>query len=171
VRTFSVQASGGIWLGTDRTPTMPAGSFLHTSTGAYLSTTGDWTNASDRNKKEAFSPVDGAAMLAAVLELPMSTWSYIGDATGARHLGPMAQDFHSLFGLGRDETSISTIDASGVALAAIQELARKTAELESAQAAIASAAARVEALEERLRAIEDLLSSAQVPGGGERGSR
>jgi len=147
--TFSVQASGGVWLGTDRSPSIPVGVFLNTSTGGYLSSTGAWTNSSDRNRKEGFAAVDGAALLAKVRALPVTTWSYIGDPTGARHLGPMAQDFHAAFGLGQDEVSIATVDTAGVALAAIQELARRTDELERALAAIAALERRLAALEAR----------------------
>jgi len=39
-----------------------------------------------------------------------------------RHLGPMAQDFHTTFGLGDDDRTYHSIDAHGVALAAIQAL-------------------------------------------------
>ena len=147
VNSFSIQAEGGIWFGTDRSPSIRSGAFLDTSTGGYLSTTGDWTNSSDRNRKQGFSPVDGGALLAAVQRLPLTTWTYIGDPTAAKHLGPMAQDFKALFGLGRDEISISTIDASGVALAAVQELIKRTDELTAAMKAI-------EALESRLAALE-----------------
>jgi chromosome segregation ATPase len=38
-------------------------------------------------------------------------------------MGPMAEDFAETFGLGDDDESIATIDADGVALAAIQGLA------------------------------------------------
>ena len=34
----------------------------------------------------------------------------------------MAQDFHEAFGLGEDDRYISTVDAEGVAMAAIQAL-------------------------------------------------
>ena len=34
-------------------------------------------------------------------------------------MGPMAQDFHAIFGLGEDDTHIASLDASGVALAAV----------------------------------------------------
>jgi hypothetical protein len=37
----------------------------------------------------------------------------------------MAQDFHAAFGLGTDERHIATVDADGVALAAIQGLNQK----------------------------------------------
>ncbi|MEO8740656.1 MAG: hypothetical protein ABI537_13275, partial [Casimicrobiaceae bacterium] len=42
-----------------------------------------------------------------------------------RHMGPMAQDFRAAFGLGETDTGISTVDADGVALAAIQGLNQK----------------------------------------------
>jgi hypothetical protein len=41
---------------------------------------------------------------------------------GTRHIGPVAQDFHSAFGFGGTETGINLADADGVALAAIQAL-------------------------------------------------
>jgi len=62
--------------------------------------------------------------------LDISEWNYISEGDDIIHIGPMAQDFYDLFGLGKDEKSISTIDASGVALAAIQELYKKTEELD-----------------------------------------
>ena len=34
-----------------------------------------------------------------------------------RHVGPMAQDFHSTFGLGHDELRITTMDADGILFA------------------------------------------------------
>ncbi|RME90510.1 MAG: hypothetical protein D6766_13150, partial [Verrucomicrobia bacterium] len=37
----------------------------------------------------------------------------------------MAQDFHAAFGLGTDDRHIATVDADGVALAAIQGLNQK----------------------------------------------
>jgi flagellar biosynthesis/type III secretory pathway protein FliH len=40
-------------------------------------------------------------------------------------MGPTAQDFQAAFGLGSDEQCIGTVDADGVALAAIQGLNEK----------------------------------------------
>ena len=45
-------------------------------------------------------------------------WNYKG--SDETHIGPIAEDFYRIFGVGVDEKSISTIDPSGVALAAIQ---------------------------------------------------
>jgi hypothetical protein len=75
---------------------------------------------SDRNIKEAFESVDSLAILAMVARLPIERWSYRGETV--RHLGPMAQDFAAAFGLGADDRHIFTLDAAGVALAAVQGL-------------------------------------------------
>jgi type VI secretion system secreted protein VgrG len=83
-----------------------------------------WINASDRNLKEDFAPVDAQSVLAQVAALPVQTWSYKAQP-GQKHLGPVAQDFRAAFGLGADDTSIATVDAAGVALAAIQGLNQK----------------------------------------------
>ena len=42
--------------------------------------------------------------------------------TRLRHISPIAQDFSAAFGVGEDDTHINTVDADGVALAAIQGL-------------------------------------------------
>lgn len=124
---FLVRAAGGLWFGTAGPIAIPNGTFLATSTGASLTTGGTWTNASSRALKHAFEPVDADAVLERVLALPLSTWRYLADAEGTRHLGPIAEDFHAAFGLGADPRSIATVDADGVALAAVQGLAAKAA--------------------------------------------
>ena len=115
-----------------------------------LFTTGAVNPSSDRNLKTAFSAVDGLDVLARVLELPLSQWSYKA-SPGQRHLGPMAQDFHAAFGLGGDDKSIATVDADGVALAAIQGLhAKLEAENVALRARLAALEAKLEALATRL---------------------
>ena len=79
--------------------------------------------------------------------MPITTWSYIAD-DGVRHLGPMAQDFYSAFSVGMDEKTISTVDADGVALAAIQGLNQKlTEELKQKGTEITELKQRLEKLE------------------------
>jgi hypothetical protein len=118
--------------------------FMSTSTGAYLSTGGTWTNSSDRRKKHLFEPVSGEDVLSRLRQVPFTRWSYKADAAGVRHLGPMAQDFRKAFGLGQDSTSIGTVDADGVALAGVQALDTRTLAL---QAENAQLRARLDALE------------------------
>ena len=89
-----------------------------------------WINASDRDAKEHFAPVESREVLAKVAALPISRWSY-KESDGSTHLGPVAQDFHQAFGLGVDDKSIATVDADGVALAAIQGLNQVVKEKEA----------------------------------------
>jgi hypothetical protein len=83
-----------------------------------------WANSSDRNLKENFQPADPASVLAKVTALPIQQWNYKSQPAD-KHLGPVAQDFHDAFGLGSDDKHIATVDADGVALAAIQGLNQK----------------------------------------------
>lgn len=120
---FLVRASNGVYFGNEDTPTISIGRYIDTSTGGYLSNGGTWTNASSRSLKHAFEVVDTRAVLRNVVALPISTWRYKSSEEG-RHLGPVAEDFQAAFGLG-DGESIATVDADGVALAAIQGLNQK----------------------------------------------
>lgn len=110
------------------------------------------TELSDVNAKENIKPVYGREVLDRVLELPIARWSYKDDAVGARHLGPMAQDFHRLFGLGESEAGLSSLDTTGVALAAIQGLHDVVNEKNSV----------IAELEARLTALEKLVRSGPV---------
>ena len=89
--------------------------------GAHVTAGGTWTNGSSRASKEGFERVDSAQVLARVAALPITRWRYRGSEEG-EHLGPVAEDFHAAFGPGGDARYIATIDADGVALAAIQGL-------------------------------------------------
>ena len=62
--------------------------------------------------------------------MPISEWNYKKEADTIRHIGPVAQDFYALFGVGADDKSISTVDPAGVALVAIKELYQRNQRLE-----------------------------------------
>jgi hypothetical protein len=117
---FIARALGGFFLQSDSTLDSQGG-FLNTTTGAFLSNVGVWTNASDAALKTDFTPVDPAGVLDRVADMPVTSWSYRAEP-GVIHIGPTAQDFHAAFGLGSDDETIGTVDADGVALAAIQGL-------------------------------------------------
>ncbi len=116
----------------------------------HVEVRGTFNNNSDRNAKQDFAPVSSAQMLENVLRLPLSEWSYKDDPT-TRHVGPMAQDFSSVFNIGTDEKHIAPIDEGGVALAAIQGLNQK---LETQNQKLE---AENEELKARLDAVERML--------------
>jgi hypothetical protein len=127
---FLVRAAGGFGFNTNA---IPGGRLINTSTGAFLSSGGIWTNNSSRALKTAFESIDADDVLTRLLALPLTRWQYRASPDEGVHLGPVAEEFHAAFGLGADGQAISTVDANGVALAAIQGLNSK---LESENAAL-----------------------------------
>ena len=115
-----------------------------------LRVNGTFVSASDRNAKERIENVDPDVVLAKVSAMPISEWSYTADPS-VRHLGPMAQDFHAAFGVGTDDKHIATVDADGVALAAIQGLHRK---VEEQAKSLSEKDARIERLEADLAQVK-----------------
>jgi hypothetical protein len=124
--------------GTDRMNLQAGGLFVN---GAVVLT-------SDRNAKADFASVDAQEVLAKVAALPLHSWSYT-NRPGVKHVGPMAQDFRAAFGLGEDDRHIATVDADGVALAAIQGLNQKVEEQRAENTE----------LKQRLDKLEQLLQS------------
>ena len=118
---------------------------------AGLSVNGGVTIASDRNLKENIQSISARDMLAKVIALPMNVWNYKQDSGKVKHIGPMAQDFKRLFNVGQDDKTISTTDASGVAIAAIQGLNQKLSDLVRAKdSEITTLKARLAAIEKKL---------------------
>lgn len=111
---------------------------------------GSWSTLSDRAAKRDFRMADPEEILRKIRDLPVGYWSYRTQDAGIRHIGPTAQDFRSAFGVGEDDRHISTVDADGVILAAIQGLLRKVEQNDS----------RIRDLERRLRT----LTKAPAPG-------
>lgn len=105
-----------------------------------MTISGTLTQGSDRANKIRVVPIDTDEILEKVAALPLSEWTYKGDAAkGVRHIGPMSQDFYAAFGTGANDKGISSIDTAGVTLAAIQSLTKR-------EQALAARIATLEAL-------------------------
>jgi len=120
---------------------------------------GTLTENSNRHAKKDFEPVDPHATLEKVSSLPLSEWTYKDDEQGARHFGPMAQDFADAFGLGKDREHIAVMDMAGVALASIQGL---KAQLDDKAAELARKDAKIQALESENQRIQGALAEQQA---------
>ena len=118
---FSVRAAGGVRFFTSSDTTSPAPG-VQLAPGASA-----WTMLSDAGSKHLFRDLNGEDVLARLEAMPIREWSYKAQDAAIRHVGPTAQDFHAAFGLGEDPLGISTIDADGIALRAIQALEARTA--------------------------------------------
>ena len=119
---------------------------------------GSWTAISDRNAKENFEPVNGRAVLEKVAALPLATWNYKSQDSSIRHLGPTAQDFKAAFAVGETDTGITSVDADGVAFAAIQGLNQKLdQQMKANDRQIELLQKRNKSLEERVERLEQIL--------------
>lgn len=79
--------------------------------------------ASSRALKDLRGQVDTGSILNKVSSLNLALWNYKHDSSEILHLGPIAEEFAQAFGLNGTATDrIANVDASGVALASIQEL-------------------------------------------------
>ena len=90
--------------------------------GTNLTVSGTVNGVSSRTMKDNIIGVNEGDILDKLSNLAIKKWNYIADGEGIKHIGPIAEDFYSLFGLGIDEKHIATLDLSGVAIAGIQAL-------------------------------------------------
>lgn len=103
------------------------------------------TQNSAREDKQALQALNAGDVLDRVKALPLFEWEY-KDAPEVRHVGPMADDFFNAFQLGDTPKGLTTMDTSGVALAAIQALAEQNERLRDENAALEQRLSRIEAL-------------------------
>ncbi len=148
---FIARAPGGFYLYSDTVGTgvkVPPGS-------------GSWSTMSDRRAKRDIRPVSGRSVLTELRDLPVSTWSYKSQDSSILHMGPIAQDFRKAFGLGESKRYIDSVDADGVALAAIKGLnevvTRQREQINSQDERIASQRQRLRSESKRIDRLESVV--------------
>lgn len=134
---FKARASGGVWFYS--TSDLTKGVKLEAGATGWVG-----FNTSDKALKYNIRSVDEKDILYRLSQIPISRWTYQSEEPKIEHLGPMAQDFYAAFGAGEDGSHISTVDADGVALAAIQGLYQIVKEKD---AEISELKSRIETLE------------------------
>jgi hypothetical protein len=122
---FAVRAAGGFRFRTSAG--LGTGCNLPPGSGTFDCT-------SSRLAKEGFEDLHGETVLGKLAAMRIQRWRYRGTQTS--HVGPTAEDFHAAFELGEGPTTISTVDADGISLLAVQALERRTAELREENAAL-----------------------------------
>ena len=149
VNQWMARASGGVYFYTD----------VGLEYGSYLSAGGgSWNSVSARELKENFTALDTALLLERLAQYPITTWNYKAQDDNIRHIGLMADEFNSLVsGLGGEGMDhINSLDADGVALAAVQGLYTENQEL---KAEVANQAEQIEDLEARLDRLEQAVNN------------
>ena len=108
---FMVRADGGVIIYTSSDLSMGV---------ELLAGAGSWSMISDRNKKfniKLLAPLDFNQEFDS---LEVLSWNYIGHSTA--HVGPIAQDFYSTFGVGEKPYLINMIDSDGTTFLGIKKL-------------------------------------------------
>lgn len=145
-------------------------SLLRTPTGVQIAPGGGgWSALSARAAKENFEAINPVEVLEKVVAMPIEKWNYKAQKDSLRHIGPMAEDFRAAFNIGDFANRITSTDADGVALAAIQGLneilkekqseidrlrAEKDSQIERLETENAKQDERFASLEQRLVAME-----------------
>lgn len=152
-----LMASSGLYVTADagQAPTRPS-RLIDTSTDAYLSTGGQWVDASAKNLQENSTDVDGGELLEKLVGLPVTEWNYKVDGSGVKHIGPAAQDVYATYGVGYDDKGVSAYDLAGISLAALKELYQQN---KAQEIKIQELTARVGELESLARALLDKLEA------------
>ncbi len=151
---FRLRAPGGIRLRTSNAANANAG--VSGNTGCDLpSGSGAFSCSSSRTIKENFFKVSGEDILKRIRRLPMTTWNYIGEGASARHIGPVAEDFYSVFKFGTSDKSIPVQDLAGVSLVGVQALEERTTKLQEENTRLRQ---QVEAQQQQLLALAERLN-------------
>lgn len=149
---------GGVHSSSTNDPGAGGTVLMRLNSAGSLFTAGTVNPPSDRNLKANFSSVNPRLILDRLKALPIQTWNYKADSDDVRHIGPVAQDFRAAFNLGADDKHISTVDADGVALAAIQGLYQlmleKEKQNEQLTRIVAQQGNQIEQLREKLTRLE-----------------
>ena len=125
--------------------------------GGDLQISGTLTQASSRDIKTNIKELEAEDVLSKLDQLPISKWSYKKDAGKVMHIGPMAEDFYALFNVGSDNKSLSSIDTSGVALAAIKALKQDNEKIRAEKdKQIARLNDQIDAMQVQLSQVDDL---------------
>lgn len=121
--------------------------------GGNLTIAGTYSPSSDINRKENIKAIDSQEILEKLASLPIKEWQFKGEA--ARHIGPMAQDVYDIFGLGQNRTTIATVDADGIAMAAIQAQLNLIHQLQKQNQALYD---EIQSIRKQLKEMHDLES-------------
>jgi len=116
-----------------------------------------FNTVSSRTKKTDFKKIKEIEILDKLSALDISEWRYKADEEKSKHIGPMAEDFQAIFGLG-DGKHLNLADATGITLAAIQGLRNENrarlAELEAENKALRDKISEIDQIRAELQALK-----------------
>lgn len=118
---FDLYSNNGVWFSTP-------------NPYCYLGSDGVWYSASSRTIKDNFRPVGTFDILDKIYNYTLEEWNY-KETPEENHIGVTSEDFHNLFGYGKEGGGLNALDVCGVLWSAVQAL---TCEVRSLQAKVAN---------------------------------
>ncbi|MEW5744394.1 MAG: tail fiber domain-containing protein [Nitrospirota bacterium] len=117
---FYIGGTGGRWLASNN----GVASWNVTGGSSILlwTASGVLQGASSRAGKENFEPLNFNDILHKINKLDITRWNYKTEGSEVKHIGPMAEDFREVFGVGESDKNIALIDEAGIALAGVKGL-------------------------------------------------
>ncbi|MDH3245490.1 MAG: hypothetical protein OEM26_12805 [Saprospiraceae bacterium] len=135
-----------------------SGDPLTTSTGAYLSSGGMWTNNSSASLQILEGHINLTNLLSTIARLPMYQWRYKQEPY-ALHLGPVAEDFYDLFHCGKGNKHIAPSDLAAVAVAGVQALNKENGKLREENIMLKTTLADIN---KRVRTLEEIIEKMSI---------
>ena len=118
-----------------------------------LQINGTLIELSSRERKTNIETPNYEQVLAKLERMEIPQWSYDG-TPGIHHIGPMAEDFFSVFGYGQNDRTISPRDIAGVALASAKALKKRVDDLEMENISLRNQVSQFTELHHRIAALE-----------------
>jgi hypothetical protein len=119
-----------------------------------------FNTVSSRTRKTDFKEVEHEAILDKLSALSVTRWRYKADSSEGEHIGPTAEEFQALFGIG-DGKHLNLVDTTGIAFAAIKGLRQETrariSELEAENEALRQQVAEIDRIKRQLRRLQSRL--------------
>ena len=125
-------------------------------------------STSSRESKTDFEPINAEEVMSKIKAMEVSEWRYKDTESKGRHIGPMAEDFYSLFQLGPDDKHVAATDMASIALIAAKELQKKSdaVNIKTSQLGKETTSLKAEnaSLKERLASLEKLVTNLASSG-------
>ncbi|KAG1648418.1 hypothetical protein GQR58_029846 [Nymphon striatum] len=155
---FQINTDGAVFMNGTKFHLNSAGNM----TVAGTSTAVSHISSSSRSVKKDFANIDETEVMDKIKKLQITQWRYKDEAAKGKHVGPMAEEFYSLFGLGPDEKHVAATDMASIAIIAAKELQKKsdviTAENKALKHQGRVLANKNDQLQKRLTSLEELVS-------------
>jgi len=150
-----LKTTGLITMGLGRSANLllQPGGDLEIPNGAVTATA--FQQSSSRSAKQGFSAVDEAEVLDKLLALEISEWEYKDPSVAGRHLGPVAEEFHELFGFGTSDKHIYPADMASIGLVAARQLQRDAKQRDAEIMALKEENTKIATLERENTSLKD----------------